>query len=1076
MRFGVLGPLETRTSDGVEVEVPESKVRALLAVLLLHRGRPVPMDRIVDELWGDRPPANPAGAVQLKVSRLRKVLAAAEPGGRDLVVSRAPGYVLAVPPEAVDADRFASLVGRARATSDLRVRASLLSEALALWRDQPFADFADFEFPRATIARLEEERLVAMEDLAEARLGFEEPGSVVPDLTDLVASHPMRERLRALHMLALYRAGRQDEALAGYRELRSALDEQLGLDPGPGVTTLHQAILRHDPALTPTAQEQRRTNLPEPLTPLVGRDEAVAEVRELLARERLVTLLGVGGVGKTRLALEVARAGADGFPDGVRLVELAPVACDGGVGAVVRAVLAVLGVREAAVESDSPLGALVGAVAGKRLLLVLDNGEHVAAPAAEVVDALLAAEPGLRVLVTSRAPLDVAGEALWPVPPLDLPTEDAADNVAALRTFGAVRLLVERATSAAPGFRLDRSNAGDVARLCRRLDGIPLALELAAARVRTLGVADLLARLDDRFRVLAGGNRGAPPRHQALRATIDWSWALLSEDERTVLRRLTVFAGGCTVGAAEEVCAGDGVEVGDVLDLVANLVDRSMVRVTEPSGTARYSLLETIAEYCRTQDGEDLARTRARHRRYHLRLVERAEPELHGPDQRRWLARLDQESANLRAVLADAVADGAADDALRLVNASTWYWFLRGRLHEAIDALASALGLASGAPEARARAAVWRTGLSLVVGDPTAVERCGADLARYEALDDAPGLARARWFLGFIGADFGDLAASEQLVRHALRTFRQLGDRWGEAAALSTLAKNGMVRGDLDALKSFGSRSMELFGELGDRWGQLQATDSLATLAEIAGDYEHATALHWDGLRTAEDLGLWPEVSSRLSWLGRIAMLKADFSAAREFHERAKRLAVEQGYKPGEVFATMGLGIAARREGKLDLADAQLREVLSWLPREADEVGNTLPLALITPELGFIAEQRGDADAARSLHLKGLGIATKLAGDPRGVVLSLEGLAGAQALEGDHRRAARLLGAAAATRRSAAAPPAPAELGDVERITAVVRAGLGAEEFEAEFARGGRLTPVEASAGLGAPPTTSALV
>ncbi|MEV0678648.1 BTAD domain-containing putative transcriptional regulator [Actinosynnema sp. NPDC050436] len=1067
MRFGVLGPLETRTTAGDEVEIPESKIRALLAVLLTHRRRLVSVDLIVDELWGDRPPANPAAAVQLKVSRLRKVLAAAESGGRDLVVSRAPGYLLDAPAEAVDADRFERLVSRARAAGDLRVRATLLSEALTLWRGAAFADFADYEFVRACTARLDEERLVALEDLAEARLGFADPGSVVAELADLVALHPMRERLRAVHMLALYRAGRQGEALASYRELHAVLDDQLGVAPGPRVTTLHQAILRHDPALFPAEDAVLRTNLPVALTPMVGREDAVPELCALLSGERLVTLLGLGGIGKTRLALEVARSCADRFPDGVRLVELAPVARGGGADAVVRAVLAVLGVREATADPGTPLDLLVGALADKELLLVLDNCEHLVAGVAEVAGALLASAPGLRVLATSREPLGLVGEALWSVPSLGVPTEDVEDHAAALGAFSAVRLFVARATSAAPGFRLDRSNARAVARLCRRLDGLPLALELAAARVRTLGVADLLSRLDDRFRVLGSGPRGVPERQRTLRATIDWSWELLSEQERTVLVRLTAFAGGCAVDAAEAVCAGGGIDPGDVLDLVARLVDRCLVRVSYSGGAARYWLLETIAEYCRELDRDDRAATGERHRRYYLDLAEGADPELRGPEQALWLARLDVESANLRAALADAVAAGAADEALRLVTASAWYWFLRGRLREAVESCSAALALDAGDPVLRARAAVWREGLALVAGDQSAVRRGAEALAAYEELDDAPGLARARWFLGFVGSDFADLATSEHLVARALDAFRELGDRWGEAAALSTLAKNGMVRGDLAALKTFGSDSMDLFVRLGDRWGQLQATDSLTTLAEIVGDYEYAGALHWDGLRTAEELGLWPEVSSRLSWLGRMAMLKADFSVAREYHERAKRLAVEQGYKPGEVFATMGLGIAARREGKLDLADSQLGAVLSWLPREADEVGDTLPLALITPELGFIAEQRGDASTARALHLKGLRIASRLAGDPRGVVLSLEGLAGAQALDGDHRRAARLLGAAAASRRSADAPLAPAEMGDVERITAAITAHLGAEAFEAEFARGGLLTPAEASAGLG---------
>ncbi len=573
MHFGVLGPLEARTDCGSPVSVPEVKVRTLLADLLAHQGRPVSADRLVDDLWGEAPPGKPTGALRAKVSQLRRALEDAEPGGRELVASGPAGYLLRVDSDAVDAHLFEGLTARAYETDDPRARAALLTDALALWRGPAFADFGDDPFARAAITRLEERRLVALEERAEARLELGEHSLLTGELGELVARHPLRERLRAAHVRALYRSGRQAEALDSYNDLRNHLLEELGLDPSPELTVLHQAILEQDPALepVPAPATRPRTNLPASLTELVGRTDAVAEVRSLLDAGRLVTLTGPGGVGKTRLAVEAASGLADIYPDGVWLVELAALGQSSGAdagasqAAVAEAVAAVLGVRDDAMPGGGlPPGEpveltdrLTGALRTRRMLLVLDNCEHVVEPVAKLAELLLRAAPGLRILATSREPLGLAGELLWTVPPLELPEPTAAPEV--LERSGAVQLFVARAAAAAQGFTLDADNAEAVVMLCRQLDGIPLALELAATRVRALGVHQLAARLCDRFRLLAAGHRGVPARQQTLRAMIDWSWELLTEPERIVLRRLAVHAGGCTLAAAEEVCAGEDV-------------------------------------------------------------------------------------------------------------------------------------------------------------------------------------------------------------------------------------------------------------------------------------------------------------------------------------------------------------------------------------------------------------------------------------------------------------------------------------------------------------------------------------
>ncbi|WP_113700958.1 BTAD domain-containing putative transcriptional regulator [Nonomuraea lactucae] len=1108
MRFGVLGPLAVWTEAGESVTIPGLKVRALLADLLLHEGRVVSADRLVDDLWNAEPPGNPAGALHVRVSQLRRALEEAEPGGRHLVVSRAPGYLLHAGAGAVDAVRFGELVARAETAQSPRARAALLSEALGLWRGPALADLADEEFARTAIVRLEEQRLATLEHHAETRLELGEHGLLAAELGDLVARHPLRERLRAAHMLALYRAGRQSEALAGYADIRERLADELGLDPGPELAELHQAILGQDAALNPApvVPERLRTNLPASLSELIGRDGELAEVRALLEDGRLVTLTGSGGVGKTRLALEAAAQLAGTAPgayaDGVWLVELASL--DRDTGSVAEAVMAALDIREGA-EPTAPAERLAEALRAGRSLLVLDNCEHVVEQAAELVERLLRAAPGLRVLATSREPLAVPGEVLWTVPPLDLP---GGTDLDAVERSDAVRLFVTRAAASTRGFTLDAGNAGAVAQLCRRLDGIPLALELAATRVRALGVQGVVARLDDRFRLLAAGPRGVPARQRTLTAVIDWSWDLLTEPERVVLRRLAVHADGCTLESAEAVCsteaveqpdigrvlAPEGPEGADVLDLLARLVDRSLVVALEGAAGVRYRLLESVAAYCldRLSDAGELEPVRRAHARHYLALAVQAEPALYGPEQGEWLARLDAEAANLRAALDTAVREGDAAIALRLVNALAWYWFLRGRPAEARRSLDAALAVDGQVPgqapgqaprqipeqaPGRARAAAWRAGFALVLGDDA-----GWDTS---TLEDPGERARAELFLGMA---VSDVPVAQELVSGALATFRSIGDEWGVAAALSMRARDHFTQRDLVALERDAEESTRIFRRLGDRWGQLQATQWLAGLAEIASDVERATRLFEDGLRLAEELGLWPEAARRTAWLGWMALQSGRYERAMELCGSALRLATGQGFREGQVMAEMGLAFAARRAGRFELAETHILHLLDGVPRHPGaEPPLHLPSTLI--ELGHLRERRGDPAAAVNLQLEALVAAQKI-GDPRTAAAAVEGLAaaltspdlppgdtsagpaGAELASagvelpsaearvvpaGSHERAARLLGLAAGVRQANQTPAGPSEQAEIDRASAYAREALGEEAFAAAHERGRRL-------------------
>lgn len=717
---------------------------------------------------------------------------------------------------------------------------------------------ADELFAQAEIARLEALRLQALEDRLDADLALGRHGDAVIELEALVAEHPLRERFWGQLMLAQYRSGRQGEALRTYQAVRALLVERLGVEPGSELRRLHAAVLDQDRTLellTPVPGEPPN-NLPRQLATFIGREWELAEIRELWRRGRLITLVGVGGAGKSRLALEAAANSLLEFPGGTWLVELAPLTQPG---LVVQTLASMLGVRE---HPERPLVDLVAEHLSKaQALLVLDNCEHLIDEVATLAHRLLQSCARLSILATSRERLGLTGELLRPVSGLGVPGP-GADEASEVGDADASRLLVERAAAVRPGFRLDQNTAAAVAQICRQLDGMPLAIELAAARVNALEVEQIAGRLDDRFRLLDHGERTALPRHQTLRAVVDWSYELLSAAERRMFDRATVFIGGFTLAAAEAVCAEPD-EEDAVPSLLSRLVDRSLI-LSEHTATARgrYRVLETLRIYGleRLHEREEVTRVRDRHAGYFLSLAEVAGEALRGPEQAKWLSRAEAEHGNFRAALQWSLERGAAETAARLAGSLYALWDLHGYYSEGRGWLAQVLATDHQLPPGvRARALLGSATLAVIQGDlEQAAGACEEAAALCQQTGDPAGLAHALQYLGF-GAIFADdLQSAVALLQESLSNARIAGDGWLEAWALIFLAAAALGRGAYSEAASLASACEVALLGVGDpecmAWALLAG--AMANLS--SGDQAGAVAPLLKALGSFQGLGaLW---------------------------------------------------------------------------------------------------------------------------------------------------------------------------------------------------------------------------
>jgi predicted ATPase/DNA-binding SARP family transcriptional activator len=947
----MLGPFEVRTEDGVVADVPGARLRGLLIALALEPGHVVPKAALVDWIWGERPPADAANALQRLASRLRKAL----PAG--LVQGQPNGYRLAVAPDAVDAVRFERLVGQASGAENPR-RVGLLREALALWRgaalqDVGLEDSAAFD---AAVTRLEGLRLTALEDRFDAEISLGHGGELVTELTDLVAAHPVRERLVAALMRALVATGRDTEALLVYQRTREALAETLGADPAPELSALHVALLRGELG---RRRQDRKTNLRAELTSFVGKDADVAKVRELVAGHRLTTLTGPGGSGKTRLATETARTLLGDLPDGIWLVELAAIGADGDVA---QATLAGLGLRDALLgdaPNADPQDRLIAALREREALLILDNCEHVIEPAAAFAHRVLGECQRLRILATSREPLGITGEALWLVEPLALPEGDAGPGE--IESSPAVRLLRDRAGAVRKDLADDARTLSTMVRVCRALDGMPLAIELAAARLRTMSIDQLAHRLDDRFRLLTSGSRTALPRHKTLRAVVDWSWELLTGAERMALRRLSVFSGGASLEAAERVCACDEVEPEQVLELLTSLADKSLL-VTEDSDAPRYRMLGTIKEYAGQRLAEagesDLAR-RA-HLAYFTELAEAAEPHLRRAEQVAWLATLEAEHDNISAAMRGALAAGEASAAMRLAAGAGWYWWLGGHRAEGME-LVTAAARTPGEVSDEIRAWVYALIVHFVSsgrGDERQAAEWIHQAYRFSQR------SHIRYPLLDLVAPLELMLRAPDAILPAFESLLDNEDPWVRALVRLLLGKMriGLGQGGRD-VDAYLERALDEFRALGERFGISFALTELADRIATRGEFAAACAYYEQAIAVVSEVGATEDVIRMRSRLAQLYWLLGDEDASAAAIAEAGRRAERVTWPDALVELAFSTAELARWSGHGEQARQQLGVVTAMLGDEA-EAANVR--AVRHDLLGYLADDPGEARAHRA--------------------------------------------------------------------------------------------------------------
>lgn len=1034
MRFELLGPLRVVAGDGSEVTPRGDQQRRALTALAAAAPQPVSVDALEELLWPDGAPS--ANALQALVSKLRKAIAPAT------VTGNGRGYSLDGD-WSTDVQEFERLVAAGRH-----------ADAEALVRGRPLAELADDSYGAAESARLAARcRTVLAERLTAAVEGDGAAGAVA-ELESLVTAEPVDERWWGLLMLAYYRSAQQAEALRAYQRARTVLAAELGVEPGPELRAVEQRILAHDPSLSAAQPSpgRRRPTVPARLATFVGRQRELSELDAAFDAHRLVTVTGAGGAGKTTTALEYARRCGDAGGATVSLVELAPV---GDEEAIVRALARGIGlpdVDQATFVPGSPSGApldrVVDALAATDALVVLDNCEHVIAPVAAMVHRILSECPDVRMVATSREPLGVPGELVYALPPM--PQSDA------------VELFLQRAVEhGVPGLTADDR----VVSLCDRLDGLPLAIELAAARLRSMTLDELTEHIDDRFTLLSNGARTLQPRQQTLRSVVDWSHDLLDAEERAVFRRMAAFVGGATREAVAAVAAdgrgGTLATPAEVLDVVARLVDKSLVIADHHPSGVRYHMLQTLHAYAEGKLAESMEREHVlvRHARYFADVLAPMQRGLLGPEQSTWFELLARERENVDAALAVAVGRGDAELALELVVPLGWYYFMAGELEEGSAAMSSALAVPGPtSPHLRAAALAYYGWLET---NGKNIEHAWAVSSEAYGMVDQVDDPWTRTMVTAIHVMAAFFAGRTELAASLAETLPELAaltaDPWADAVTRLVRGEVAQFVGDPRDAEILFSTAAEEFRRVGDLFAYSLCIAEGAEVAETLGDYERAAALLGEGIELARSVGFSDQPIAMRTRLGNVETLRGDLDAA----ERCHRAVLDD---PGSAaipwihgMAACGMAMVERRRGRLDEARRYLDHAWS-LPRSR---GVPYMRALVLVARGYHADQCGEADEALELQREALDITIQLRA-PRSVAYAMEGVAGALAASSQpdrHRLAAQLLGHADTLRAQTGGRMPAGERFDVDRAESRLRAALGDEAFEALFAQGAAADP-----------------
>ncbi|MCK2243592.1 MULTISPECIES: BTAD domain-containing putative transcriptional regulator [unclassified Crossiella] len=950
MEITLLGPVRAFAADGAPVALGGTRPRMLLGRLALAAGKTVSADALIEDIWGAEPLVGAANTLHALVHRLRRALPSA-----GLVESSPVGYRLALPADSVDVHRFEALAARGRrelAAGEAESAAATLADALALWHGAALADVRAAPYAETAATRLAELRTAAREDRFDALLRLGRQAEVLADLEAALAEHPLRERLAALRMRALCAAGRQSEALAGYEQIRARLAEELGVDPGAELRDTHLAVLRGELDRPRSHTGAAPGRLPARLTSFLGRADELKLLAELLDTARLVTLTGPGGVGKTRLATEAAAAHRAYRGGRLWLVPLAGVEHpDGVAGAILGTLSTGPGLRTGA--PAEPLARVAELLGGDEAVLVLDNCEHLVAEVARIAQHLLEQRPRLRILATSRESLDILGETLCRLDPLPVPPEHAHD----VAESAAVRLFLDRATAVRPGFTLDPSTVDSIAEVVRCLDGLPLALELAAARLRSMTIGQIARRLDDRFRLLDTGNRAALPRQRTLRAVIEWSWDLLTARERVLLRRLSIFPAHTETEAVEAICAdGDTLAPGDVGYLLGSLVDKSLVQ----QHAEGYRMLASIRAFAAGELAAAGERETVRDRftAHFAALAAGYEPLARSHQQPAVLAGIAAEYDNLVFALRSALDSRDGEATARLLGLLHWYWYAARYDARTESFLAEALTLGDALP-ADARTAY--TAMDALIGqnspttDPDRVRALLADCTHTGAYQRYPLLLTATLPVAqHLGLH--DLVAAE------LAAVRGGSDAWANACVSILEGSIAGDRGDWTGVAAARARAAAEFAGTGDR---LWTAVSLAALAEVhgvAGDHAAAVAGLERAIALTAGLGSQDEVSYRVGLAAQRART-GDLAAAARDLDLAEHLTRARGLGYMEIEVLRGRAEIHRRAGEYAqsaLALDRLAEVLGQL-----SIGP--PERLLAPGRMALLLSTGETTAARAL-------------------------------------------------------------------------------------------------------------